>query len=396
MDFNEFINQQSKQLESGNFNNETEVYKPKHKILRLGNLKDANGNKYTKENALVRILPPVQGSNEFFKAFRTLGINYVKKDGNTDFTMLKLPLQDGSSVLDPYVNTWLQQGVQFSRFPNKPSLRYYIHVIEYFNQNGQLAPNTDEQGNLIIQPMELSNTGYKELLSRLSDGMLKPSPNAQHSFISENEAFIVNIAKAKKGEMSWKVNVYPNAPLGALPQGWENQLSDLEKLAQPIEEQNPSFVNWLINNVNNTEVSHDNFKFNRDTNTLGDEPTPQQTEPTQQDVDSQLPGNMGGNQQVGNGYTPENTQAPNVDWDNLAQQQSQPAQQQPQQNTNPWENFDASAVDDSQVPFNTQEQQSQPQPKQQNNQGSQQPQQSVQNQPASVDDVLAGLDLDNL
>ena len=390
MDFNQFINNEASKLESSNssFNNNVESYKPKNPVLRLGNVKDANGNKVTKENAFVRVLPPAQGTNVFFKEFRTTGINYSKKDGSQGFTGLTLPAEQGSSVLDPYIDSWIANGVQFSRFPNKPAVRYYIHVIEYFNNNGQIQPKTDSQGNIMIQPMELSNTGYKELLANLKDTMLKPSPNAPHSFISANEAFLVNIAKAKKGEMSWKVSVYPNAPLGALPQGWEQQLSDLEKLAQPTEEQNPNFVNFLINNVNNTELSHDNFKFNRETNVLGEEPSAPKQEPTQQDIDSQIPSNIGGQQQA-----PVQAQQPqqqgNVDWNNLAQQQSQP-------DSNPFNDFDVSSIDDVQVPFDTQSQNTQqaPEPQPEPQQTTQEPPKQKQTQ--SIDDVLGGLDLDNL
>lgn len=390
MDFNQFINNEASKLESSNssFNNNSgESYKPKNPVLRLGNVKDANGNKTVKENAFVRVLPPAQGTNVFFKEFRTTGINYSKKDGSQGFTGLTLPAEQGSSVLDPYIDSWIANGVQFSRFPNKPAVRYYIHVIEYFNNNGQIQPKTDSQGNIMIQPMELSNTGYKELLANLKDTMLKPSPNAPHSFISANEAFLVNIAKAKKGEMSWKVSVYPNAPLGALPQGWEQQLSDLEKLAQPTEEQNPNFVNFLINNVNNTELSHDNFKFNRETNVLGEEPSAPKQEPTQQDIDSQMPSNIGGQQQAP--VQPQQQQQGNVDWNNLAQQQSQP-------DSNPFNDFDVSSIDDVQVPFDTQSQNTQQAPESQP-----EPQQTTQEPPKqkqtqSIDDVLGGLDLDNL
>ena len=384
MDFNQFINNEASKLESSNssFNNNVESYKPKNPVLRLGNVKDANGNKVTKENAFVRVLPPAQGTNVFFKEFRTTGINYSKKDGSQGFTGLTLPAEQGSSVLDPYIDSWIANGVQFSRFPNKPAVRYYIHVIEYFNNNGQIQPKTDSQGNIMIQPMELSNTGYKELLANLKDTMLKPSPNAPHSFISANEAFLVNIVKAKKGEMSWKVSVYPNAPLGALPQGWEQQLSDLEKLAQPTEEQNPNFVNFLINNVNNTELSHDNFKFNRETNVLGEEPSAPKQEPTQQDIDSQIPSNIGGQQQA---PVQSQQQQGNVDWNNLAQQQSQP-------DSNPFNDFDVSSIDDVQVPFDTQSQNTQQAPESQ--QATQEPPKQKKTQ--SIDDVLGSLDLDNL
>lgn len=381
MDFNEFINDQSSKLEQGGGFNQSEgkeSYRPKNPVLRLGNVKDANGNKHVKDHALVRVLPPAEGSNMFFKEFRATGINFTKKDGSQSFSGLTLPAQPGSSVVDPYITDWLNNDVQFSRFPNKPAVKYFIHVIEYYNNNGQIEPMKDNQGNVMIQPMEISNTGYKELLNNLKDPYSKPRPDSKHSFISADEAFLVNIAKASKGEMSWKVKVYPNIPLGALPQGWENQLSDLEQLATPTEEQNPDFVNFLINSVNNTELSHDNFKFNRDTNTLGEEPSAPKQAPTQQEVDAQVP--FGAPQQ---GQPSQAPQAPqqDVDWNNLASQQSQPE-------ASPFSDFDAGSMDNVQVPFDTQPQQPTPQQEQQV------PPKTNQNQ--NIESVLDGLDLDNL
>ncbi|BCK59837.1 hypothetical protein [Staphylococcus phage vB_SauH_DELF3] len=367
MDSHEFINQQSKQLESGNFNNETEMYSPKHKVLRYGKVKDSISNQINKESALVRVLPPVACSNEFFKEFRTLGINYVKNDGALKFCMLTLPEEVKRSVGDPYVPTWLKQGVQFSNFPNKPGRRAYIHVIDHLNQNGQLVPNTDEQGNVVIQPMELCNTSLSQLIDRLKDEMLSTSPSAPHSFMSASVAFPLNIAKCKKGAQSWNITVYPTVKLGALQHGSKQNESGLDKLATLAAENNPNFVNWLINNVNNTEVSHDNFKFNRDTNTLGVEPSTQEQKqaPPQQSDEQQLPDNLGGLY---------NTQ-PNFN----TVRQATPQQPTPiESQSNPFENFDANNVGDGQIPFNTNE--STPEP-------------IKQNKPKSVDDVLAGLDL---
>ena len=167
----------------------------------------------------------------------------------------------------------------------------------------------------------------------------------------------------------------------------EQQLSDLEKLAKPTEEQNPNFVNFLINNVNNTELSHDNFKFNRESNVLGEEPSAPKQEPTQQDIDSQIPNNIGGQQQAP--VQSQQQQQGNVDWNNLAQQQSQP-------DSNPFNDFDVNSIDDVQVPFDTQSQNTQQAPESQP-----EPQQATQEPPKqkktqSIDDVLGSLDLDNL
>ena len=358
--FQNFLNNEQARNENqgGNFgSNNVEYYKPKNEVLRLG--KD-------KESVAVRVLPPVkEGSPEFSKEFRNTGINFTNKNGEQKFSGLVLPAEPGSSVIDPYINDWLANQVAFSRFPNRPGVRFYIHVLEYFQDNqGNLQYKQDQQGNPYIQPMEISQTAYKELISKLQDNFLAPQ-GAPYSFISENEAYLVRIRKAKKGETSWGLDVYPNMSLGALPQNWRDFTSDLDKLAQPTEEINPSFVNFLINKVNNTNLEHDNFKFNRDSNKLGEEPTPKQQAPSQQQVDDGLPSNL---QQT------QPQQQP--------QQQNNPFEQpqQNQQNNNPWNNLNTNDVSDEDLPFSTG-----------NPQVPQQPQQQWE-APASVDDILADID----
>uniref|UniRef100_A0AAU8GT97 Single strand DNA binding protein n=1 Tax=Mammaliicoccus phage MSShimriz1 TaxID=3230127 RepID=A0AAU8GT97_9VIRU len=381
--FQEFLKQEKKQVESEGFNNNNgggERYTPKNPVLRLGKIKDANGQKVEKKEAYVRILPPTeQGSMAFAKGFRTTGINYTKKDGSQGFSGLTLPLEEGASVIDPFIAGWIREGVAFSLYPNKPATRYFIHVVEYVSTANGIQPQQDAQGNLLVQPMEITKTAYESLLGKLEDGFLSP-PNAEYSFISENEAFLVKFTKAEKGQTSWGLDVYSNQSLGALPGNWRELTSDLEALAKPTEEQNPNFVNFLINNVNNTELSVDNFKFNRDSNVLGEEPT---QEPTTDSIESQLPDNL------------------------QSQPAQQPVQQAPQQEANPFANFDPSQMSAPQQPVQPQpvQQQQQQRPAPQPQQQQQAPQQPVQQQqPAqgsnngmgAIDDVLAGLDLDSL
>uniref|UniRef100_A0AB39C8H2 SsDNA binding protein n=1 Tax=Staphylococcus phage UHP46 TaxID=3234966 RepID=A0AB39C8H2_9CAUD len=405
--FQDFLKQEKKQLESAGFNNNDggERYTPKNPVLRLGKVKDANGQKVDKKEAYVRILPPVeQGSMAFAKGFRTTGINYSKKDGSQGFSGLTLPLEEGSSVIDPFIAGWIRDGVAFSLYPNKPATRYFIHVVEYVPTANGIQPRQDAQGNLLIQPMEITKTAYDSLIGKLEDQFLSPSPNADYRFISENEAFLVKFTKAEKGQTSWGLDVYSNQNLGALPSNWRELTSDLEALAKPTEEQNPNFVNFLINNVNNTELSVDNFKFNRESNVLGAEPT---QEPTQDSIESQLPDNLapqqGYNQsqqgQVGEYAQPGVNQTP-------PQQQSQPlpGTQQPIDNTqqgqgNPFEGFDPSQMSAPQQPVQ-QQQPAQPQqpvqPQQPQSTEPAQPQPNRSNGMGAIDDVLEGLDLDNL
>lgn len=370
--FQEFLKQEKKQVESAGFNNNDggERYTPKNPVLRLGKVKDANGKKVEKKEAYVRILPPAeQGSMAFAKGFRTTGINYTKKDGSQGFSGLTLPLQEGSSVIDPIISGWIRDGVAFSLYPNKPATRYFIHVVEYVPTANGIQPQQDAQGNLLVQPMEITKTAYDSLIGKLEDQFLSPSPNAEFRFISENEAYLVKFTKAEKGQTSWGLDVYSNQNLGALPSNWRDLTSDLEALTKPTEEQNPNFVNFLINNVNNTDLSVDNFKFNRETNVLGQEPT---QEPTTDSIESQLPDNL---------------QQPVQQPAQQQQQVQQPAQQQaPQQTGNPFEGFDPSQMSTPQQPAQ-QQQPAQPQ---------QQQQASTSNGMGAIEDVLEGLDLDNL
>ena len=182
--------------------------------------------------------------------------------------------------------------------------------------------------------------------------------------------------------MQWTVTpfIQLSQSLPPLPQGWENQLADLDRFTQPTDDE---FVKTYL------------------------EPAfEEQGMANPQAIDSQIPTNMGGQQQQapqqqGGQFhmnQPQQTQQPqqqyqqqqyqqqqpvqnnqqqNFDWNTLAQQQQQP-DPQPQSNPNPFANFDTNAIDDSQVPFNTQQQQADMNVPPQ--QGVQQPQQE-QSQP---------------
>lgn len=407
--FTEFINKKAQETNTGGSDN-AERYTPKNPVIRLGKQKDGT----MKDTIIVRILPPKQeNSFQFEKPFRSTGINYTKKNGEQTYAGLTLPENQGESVLDPFITQWLNQKIPFSRFPGYPSKRFYIEVIEYYNNGGELQPVLDAQGNVKVSPLEIPITAYNALSSQLGDKTLELGlQNAKFSFISENVAYPVAFKKVKENERTnWYVQVYSNITLGELPANWRDLTSDLDKLAEPTEENNPSFVNFLINKVNNTDLSTDNFTFNRDTNTLGEAPS-QQSQPTQQfsqptpdisqqSIDNQMPSNLGG----------APTQQPSQQQSQY--QQSQP--QQPQQNSNnPWGNFDAPDID---IPFDVPSQQPQQQVQQPQKQPSQtqrpqqqpsqtqQPQQQQQaqqqppnppkmNQPQNIQSAIDSLDFD--
>lgn len=413
--FQDFLAKEKQQVATSGFNNNNEnQYKPTNPIIRLNN-KD-------KPEILVRILPGTGERPELFSAgFRAIGVNYNKKDGSQAFTSLMMPKEAGTSVLDPIIQRWLANKVQFSRFPGNPSNRFFINVLEYVRnpQTQQIVPAMDDNGNPKISPMELPQTAYASLLNNLADVLYAPA-GSEYSFIDPNHAFLVRITKAQKGEMSWGVNVYANNDLGALPPNWKEFASDLEKLTTPTEETNPSFVNLVVNRVEGKDLNTNNFAFDRETNKLGGEFKPYEggsqggtevpnsnTNPYASnpvDVGDMLPPNMGGNtvqqQQSNNpwgGLQESNIPDSSVPFDGAytAQEQS---------NVNPW-----AGASEAITP--QQQQQSYAQPQQQQAPYSQQPQQPQQqqqqepqqqnyteppeySQPQSVDSLISSLKLD--
>ena len=167
-------------------------------------------------------------------------------------------------------------------------------------------------------------------------------------------------------------------------------------MTKPTEESIPSFVNYIINSLNGTENTTKNFDFEDD---FGNSNQP---ELTQEQVDNQVPFNM--------------QQPPQQDFNQFQQAPTQTQPQSNQQSNNPFANFNPNELDDTQVPFPTQEPQQQQQPvntqpvqNQQPTQNVQQPQpqqeqpsipkeqqqqaQQKQSQPKPVDDILSGMDL---
>lgn len=331
--FQDFLAKEKQQVATSGFNNNNEnQYKPTNPIIRLNN-KD-------KPEILVRILPGTGERPELFSAgFRAIGVNYNKKDGSQAFTSLMMPKEAGTSVLDPIIQRWLANKVQFSRFPGNPSNRFFINVLEYVRnpQTQQIVPAMDDNGNPKISPMELPQTAYASLLNNLADVLYAPA-GSEYSFIDPNHAFLVRITKAQKGEMSWGVNVYANNDLGALPPNWKEFASDLEKLTTPTEETNPSFVNLVVNRVEGKDLNTNNFAFDRETNTLGGEFKPYEG------------GSQGGTEVPNSNANPYASNPVDVG-DMLPPNMGGNTVQQQQQSNNPWGGVQESNIPDSSIPF---------------------------------------------
>lgn len=389
--FSNFLSQEKQSTEGFN-NNQTERYQPKHKTIRL----DKNN-----PEIFVRILPGIKTQEnpdgvKFSSKYRSIFLNYNKSDGTpakpTPFTM---PFEMGTSVLDSFISKWKNENIKINAYNTNPAQRYLINVIPLVSNGGQFQYQVDQTGNLFVAPMELTKTLYEDLIVKLQDEHLMPTQDSNLNFISENHAFAVKLYRTGQGtDTEYKVEVYQRQDLGELPQGWENLASDIEKMAEPTEEQSPGFVNYVINSISGTDKSVKNFEFEDDSNTAPQQSAPVQPEPTQGQIDNMMPSNVGAQGQsapVQQGQPNFNTHQSqpnqnNIDWNNLAQQQSQPEQSNP----NPFNNFDTSQVDDSQVPFSTQPENTQSQQQEQPNIPQQQQEQA---KPQSVDSILGNLGL---
>ncbi|BCG66330.1 hypothetical protein [Staphylococcus phage vB_SsapH-Golestan101-M] len=408
--FSNFLSQEQQSTESNFNNNQQERYQPKNKTIRL--------NKQNPE-IIVRVLPGVKTQEDteglqFFSKLRSIFLNYVKGDGTATSSPFTLPFTMGESVLDSFISNWKNNNVKINDYNTNPAQRYLVNVIPLVSNQGQFQYQVDPMGNILVAPMELTKTLFDDLSVKLQDENLMPTQDSNLNFISENHAFAVKLYRTGQGtDTSYKAEVYQRQDLGQLPQGWENLTSDIQKMAEPTEENSPGFVNFVINSINGTDKSIKNFDFEDDGNTAPSQSQSGGQAPSQQQIDNQMPSNLGAQtqsqpvEQQQPVQQSQPTQQGNVDWNNLAQQQSQPEPEQ----SNPWAGVDLNSVDDSQVPFNTQpqqqqQQQSQPtQTQQQAPQQNQQPQQQPQQQPnipqeqqsqnkmKSVDDILGNIGL---
>ena len=403
--FSNFLSQEQQSTENNFNNNQQERYQPKNKTIRL--------NKQNPE-IIVRVLPGVKTQEDteglqFFSKYRSIFLNYVKGDGTATSSPFTLPFTMGESVLDPFISNWKNNNVKINDYNTNPAQRYLVNVIPLVSNQGQFQYQVDPMGNILVAPMELTKTLFEDLSVKLQDENLMPTQDSNLNFISENHAFAVKLYRTGQGtDTSYKAEVYQRQDLGQLPQGWENLTSDIQKMAEPTEESSPGFVNFVINSINGTDKSIKNFDFEDDGNTAPSQGQSGGQAPSQQQIDNQVPSNLGAptqsqsveQQQPVQQSQP--TQQGNVDWNNLAQQQSQPEPEQ----SNPWAGVDLNSVDDSQVPFNTQQPtqptqptQNQQQAPQQNQQPQQQAQPNIpqeqqsQNKMKSVDDILGNIGL---
>lgn len=381
MSFQDLLNKEINKTEQGNSNDGGK----KAEFLQLGKGKP-DGYK-----VLVRVLPTVQPDGHFGALYRKAIINYFglrpgQDTPSNQYTDIVAPIDD-TSYAEQKLLQWINEGKQVSQFPIKGlKTNFMMNVIKVIeNPDGTLSYNLDDNGNLQVQPFEVTYTAYQSLMKAINEPRNRPQGcNSDYSFVSGECGAPIEFEKPKQGSgvMQWTVTpfIQMSQSLPPLPQGWENQLNDLSRFTQPTTDEyvktylEPAFEEQGMANPQAIDSQIP-------TNMGGQQPqqpiqqVPQQSQGTYQAP--QQPNNQP-QQQTGQGNF--NQGNGNFNWDALAQQQ-----QQPEQQGNPFANWNPSAVDDSQVPFNTQEQntnQNQPQHNQQANMNvpPQQPAQQQQQQ----------------
>ena len=376
-------------------------YKQPHPHIQMGKGKTDGYEIY------VRVVPLVQPDGHFGVMTRKALVSFPK-EGQTKYQSIQVPLDDNSTYAEAKLNEWLQKGYPLGRFT--PSLKptFMFNVIKVFETNQGFQYNVDAQGNPIVQPMEIPNGAYVDLMKLIGDVKLRPAGcTSDYSFVSEDFGTLVKFEKPKQSDQvkKWTIQPYTNVVLPPLPQGWKENSADLQELSKTtsdtvidkfvapfVEAQQPTMgedsgqgATPDYNSPFKSQATPQQSNQQAQANVPPQQPVQQPVQQQPQQSYNQQQGQVGQYNQPGvNQYqgTPVSQQPSNtggVNWDSLAQQQAQPEVAQPQQ---------------TQPQQQQQQQQPQQQP-QQPNTNVEPPQQPTQdNMPDDVqsllDDVLNG------
>ena len=299
-------------FKSGGFDNESEKpwEKLKHDQLRL-----------TKEHneVIVRILPatPKNGTqDDFFQESRQVYLqlpNGARPDWKLRATNFSLSTPaDENDPLEQAVKTWLAKGTMPNKYGKGANSRYLMNAVQLkFDEGiGNYVPVVDDQGQLYVQVFQATYGLYNSLMEALSDKAQNPintpagraklqadqakgidtTHYGDWSFISSGLAYPVKFTRDDNGSgpVKYAATVMSAYPLGALPQGWEDQAEDLAYQAQSTYKSNPGFVQQFIDAINEVQEPEDDIQIQ----------------------DTAMPGAMGGYtpQPVAQGYTPQAVQ----------------------------------------------------------------------------------------
>ena len=83
----------------------------------------------------------------------------------------------GSNLETPQeqINEWIQIGKVPNQYGSKPAMKYFMNVnILQLTNDGQLIPETDENGNLVVRVLDASFTLVKNILELLQSPFNQP------------------------------------------------------------------------------------------------------------------------------------------------------------------------------------------------------------------------------
>lgn len=262
MSFQDILKQQ---LEQQTQNSNTEVEYPSKK-LKNKELYFPKPTGQEPSQLMIRILPPAIPNESYNVPSREIFLTARNRNGKElKPTFVLSPFPNQEDPIDVAITKWMAE----NRVPNnynkkqKPKSVYLVNVIQLLpDQNGQLVEERDQQGHPVVRLFKLPASACKTINEKLGDPMFRPQnlqgvPEeiAQYSFISSASAFPIRLTKPKQGSgvMHYDVDVFTNYPLGALPQGWENLLEDLQYQATPSIVYNKEFIEYFISVVDGNE-----------------------------------------------------------------------------------------------------------------------------------------------
>ena len=303
--------------------NEEQVIYPttklRHEMLRI--TKD-------KVRTYVRILPPTQNAENFIYPYRNFFMQTTNENGKDLRMNVILPAEiDPQDPVEQQINQWIQIGKVPNQYGSKPSMKYFMNVnILQLTNDGQLIPETDENGNLVVRVLDAPFTLFSNILELLQSPFNQPEGATDGmGAISELDAYPFELYRQKESSgVKYYANLINNKPLGRLPQGWENFAEDLAYQATPTSEYNGDFLEYMIKTVNNkiglntAQPRQANNNFNQ----------PQQpTNNFNQQNQQQANNNFNQPQQPTNNFNQQNQQQAPPTNNNFNQPQAQPQAQ---------------------------------------------------------------------
>lgn len=312
--------------------NEEQVIYPttklRHEMLRI--TKD-------KVRTYVRILPPTQNAENFIYPYRNFFMQTTNENGKDLRMNVILPAEiDPQDPVEQQINQWIQIGKVPNQYGSKPSMKYFMNVnILQLTNDGQLIPETDENGNLVVRVLDAPFTLFSNILELLQSPFNQPEGATDGmGAISELDAYPFELYRQKESSgVKYYANLINNKPLGRLPQGWENFAEDLAYQATPTSEYNGDFLEYMIKTVNNkiglntAQPRQANNNFNQP-----QQPTKNFNQPVSQQQANNNFSQQQPTQQPTNNFNQQNQQQAPPTNNNFNQPQAQP--QTPQAQTN--------------------------------------------------------------